>query len=71
MLLRTNGICERFQKTILQAFYQVTFPKKLYHDLESLQKNLDSWIDYYNNERIHPDKICNGKTPMETLLGGK
>jgi len=25
---QTNGICERFHKTILQAFYQVTFRKK-------------------------------------------
>ncbi|MBK7364254.1 MAG: IS481 family transposase [Nitrosomonas sp.] len=68
---QTNGICERFHKTILQEFYQVTFRKKLYHDLESLQKDLDSWIDYYNNERIHQGKVCNGKTPMETLLSGK
>lgn len=68
---QTNGICERFHKTILQEFYQVTFRKKLYHDLESLQKDLDSWIDYYNNERTHQGKICNGKTPMETLLSGK
>lgn len=27
---QTNGICERFHKTILQEFYQVTFRKKLY-----------------------------------------
>ena len=25
---QTNGICERFHKTILQEFYQVTFPKE-------------------------------------------
>ena len=25
---QTNGICERFHKTILQEFYQVTFRKK-------------------------------------------
>lgn len=68
---QTNGICERFHKTILQEFYQVAFRKKLYHDLESLQKDLDSWINYYNNEKTHQGKICNGKTPMETLLSGK
>ncbi|RBO11896.1 IS481 family transposase, partial [Vibrio cholerae] len=27
---QTNGICERFHKTILNEFYQVTFRKKLY-----------------------------------------
>jgi transposase InsO family protein len=68
---QTNGICERFHKTILQEFYQVTFRKKLYADMETLQKDLDDWLNYYNNERTHQGKICNGKTPMETLLSGK
>lgn len=68
---QTNGICERFHKTILQEFYQVTFRKKLYEDIDSLQKDLDDWLDYYNNERTHQGKICNGRTPMETLLSGK
>jgi transposase InsO family protein len=68
---QTNGICERFHKTILQEFYQVTFRKKLYGDLDTLQKDLDEWLVYYNNERTHQGKICNGRTPMETLLSGK
>lgn len=68
---QTNGICERFHKTILQEFYQATFRKKLYADMESLQKDLDDWLNYYNNERTHQGKICNGRTPMETLLSGK
>ena len=68
---QTNGICERFHKTILQEFYQVTFRKKLYADMETLQKDLDDWLNYYNNERTHQGKVCNGRTPMETLLSGK
>jgi transposase InsO family protein len=27
---QTNGICERFHKTILQEFYQLAFRKQLY-----------------------------------------
>jgi transposase InsO family protein len=68
---QTNGICERFHKTILQEFYQVTFRKKLYAEIETLQKDLDEWLNYYNNERTHQGKVCNGRTPMETLLSGK
>ena len=68
---QTNGICERFHKTILQEFYQVTFRKKLYATMEELQKDLDEWIDYNNNERTHQGKMCCGRTPMETLLDGK
>ncbi len=37
---QTNGICERFHKTILNEFYQVTFRKKLYGSMEELQKDL-------------------------------
>jgi len=55
----------------LQEFYQVTFRKKLYGDLDTLQNDLDEWLVYYNNERTHQGKMCNGRTPMETLLSGK
>ncbi len=68
---QTNGICERFHKTILQEFYQVTFRKKLYSDLAALQQDLDLWLTYYNNERTHQGKMCCGRTPMQTLLDGK
>ncbi len=48
---QTNGICERFNKTILQEFYQVTVRKKLYESIETLQADLDEWIHWYNTER--------------------
>lgn len=68
---QTNGICERFHKTILTEFYQVAFRKKLYDSLEALQKDLDEWLNYYNNERTHQGKMCCGRTPMTTLHDGK
>ena len=68
---QTNGICERFHKTILHEFYQVTFRKKLYGNLDELQKDLDDWLEYYNNERTHQGKMCCGRTPMQTLEDGK
>ena len=68
---QTNGICERFHKTILNEFYQVTFRKKVYTDLTELQKDLDVWIEGYNNDRTHQGKICCGRTPMQTLEDGK
>jgi hypothetical protein len=55
----------------LQEFYQITFRKKLYSDLLELQKDLDEWLIYYNNDRTHQGKMCNGRTPMDTLLDGK
>ena len=68
---QTNGICERFHKTILNEFYQVAFRKKIYRSVEELQIDLDEWISYYNNDRTHQGKMCCGRTPMETFIDGK
>ena len=66
-----NGIRERFHKTILQEFYQPASHRKLYSSLEELQRDLGAWLEHYNNERTHQDKMCFRQTPMQTLLDGK
>jgi transposase InsO family protein len=68
---QTNGICERFHKTVLQEFYQVAFRKKIYAGIEDLQKDLDAWIEQYNTARTHEGKMCCGRTPFATMLAGK
>jgi len=65
---QTNGICERFHQTILNEFYRVVFRKKIYNDLETLQTDLDEYINRYNQERTHQGKR---KTPMQTFMDGK
>ena len=64
---QTNGICERFHKTILQEFYQIAIRKKIYNTIEELQADLDDWIEHYNHERPHSGRYCYGKTPMATF----
>jgi transposase InsO family protein len=68
---QTNGICERFHRTILQEFYQVAFRKAVFETIDQLQKELDTWIEFYNTERTHQGKMCCGRTPLETLIDGK
>jgi transposase InsO family protein len=65
---QTNGICERFHKTVLDEFYRVAFRKTLYATVEALQADLDGWIRAYNEERPHQGRWCFGKTPMKTFL---
>jgi transposase InsO family protein len=64
---QSNGICERFHKTILDEFYSIAFRKKIYLTVQELQEDLDRWLDRYNNQRTHQGKRCQGKTPMETF----
>jgi len=39
---QTNGICERFDKTVLNEFYRVAFRKKVYRSTDELQADLDA-----------------------------
>ena len=68
---QTNGICERFHRTIKEEFYDIAFRKKIYSSLEELQQDLDVWIDYYNAERPHSGRHCNGRTPDQTFSDTK
>ncbi len=65
---QTNGICERFHRTIQDEFYATAFRKKLYTNLEELQADLEDWLADYNRTRSHSGKYCYGKTPMQTFL---
>lgn len=68
---QSNGICERFHRTLQDEFYAVAFRRKLYTSLEELQADLDHWINHYNRERTHSGKYCFGKTPWETFQDSK
>ena len=68
---QTNGICQRFHRTIQEEFYAIAFRKKLYNSIEEMQKDLDDWLVYYNTQRTHSGKYCYGKTPMQTFTDSK
>jgi transposase InsO family protein len=65
---QTNGICERFHRTMQDEFYSIAFRKKVYSTLDELQKDVDAWLYEYNHNRPHSGKYCFGKTPMQTWI---
>ena len=65
---QTNGICERFNKTLLNEFYRVAFRKTVYQCLDDLQHDLDAYVEEYNTRRPHQGRWCYGKTPIQTFL---
>ena len=68
---QTNGMCERFHRTMQEEFYAIAFRKKIYTTLEEMQKDIDQWISLYNNERSHSGRYCFGKTPIQTFADSK
>lgn len=68
---QTNGICERFHRTMKDEFYSIAFRKKIYHSIEELQQDVDEWLLVYNCQRPHSGRYCYGKTPMQTFSESK
>jgi transposase InsO family protein len=68
---QTNGICERFHRTMQEEFYSIAFRKRLYSTLDELQADVDAWLKEYNEQRPHSGKYCFGKTPIQTFLDSK
>jgi transposase InsO family protein len=68
---QTNGIVERFHRTMKQEFYDIAFRKKIYSNLDELQVDLDAWLSSYNNLRPHSGRYCCGNTPMQTFKDSK
>jgi len=62
-----NGCCERFQRTILEEFYQRAFRITFYSSMTALQKALDEFLVYYNFQRPHFGLSKQGLLPIDIL----
>jgi len=63
----TNGFVERFQRTILEEFYQPALLKRTYHTIEELQYDLDQFLYFYNFQRTHQGYRTKGSRPCDLL----
>jgi hypothetical protein len=63
-----NGICECFNKTILNEFCRVAFGKKTCRSSEELQADLDAWMSMHMKDRPHEVGWCYGRILMQTFL---
>ncbi|OCG44537.1 hypothetical protein A9G35_08150 [Gilliamella sp. Choc5-1] len=68
---QTNGICERFHKTMKTECYDILFRRKIYTQLSEIQNDIEQWLEFYNRERAHSGKYCYGKTPWQTWNDAK
>jgi len=66
---RTNGFVERFNRTILGEFLRPAFRENFYASVKALQRDLDRWLKFYNQERPHQGYRNLGKRPIDTVLG--
>jgi hypothetical protein len=50
---QTNGRVARLPKTMRTEFSRIPFRKKIYTTLAELQADLDEWLRYSHDERVH------------------
>jgi transposase InsO family protein len=68
---QSNGMVERFNRTLLEEFYQIIMIKKVYSSLSELQGDLDQFITYYNFKRTNQGYRLKGKIPYQKFFNGR
>lgn len=49
----SNGMVERFNRTLKEEFFSVAYRKRLSESVEALQRDLDAFLSFYNERRAH------------------
>jgi transposase InsO family protein len=64
----TNGYAERFNRTLLEEFYQPTLMRKNYASIKDLQTDLNRYLYFYNFQRTHQGYRLKGSKPCIKLF---
>jgi len=65
----TNGFVERLQGSILQEHWRVVFRRRYFTSRLALQRSLDGFMRYYNEDRPHQGYRVRGRTPAALVWG--
>jgi transposase InsO family protein len=65
----TNGFVERLQGTILTECWRVVFRQSYFTRLEHLERALQRYLRFYNEERTHRGYRLQGRTPRSVFEG--
>ena len=64
---RTNGFVERMNRTLLDECFRVKGRTTWYMAPEEIQRDLDVFIAFYNEQRTHQGYRLKGRTPAQAL----
>ena len=64
---QTKGSVERIHRTVLDEFFRLAFRQTLYQSVEEFQRDLDTWLTYYNRGQPHQRYRNIGKRPIDTV----
>jgi len=63
----TNGFVERMNRTLLDECFRIQGRKTWYIEPSEIQRDLDTFVRFYNLERSHQGYRLKGRTPAQAL----
>jgi transposase InsO family protein len=64
---QTNGNVEALHKTILDECWRPAFARYIYPRYTGLKRELDTYLAYYNNDRVHHGRLTQGRIPADIV----
>jgi transposase InsO family protein len=68
---QTNGHVEALHKTILDECWRPAFARYLYPTLTGLRRELNTYLNYYNTDRVHHGRLTRGRIPADIVYGAR
>jgi transposase len=66
---QTNGNVEALHKTILDECWRPAFARYLQPRLAGLRRELETYLHYYNWDRVHHGRLTRGHIPADLVYG--
>jgi transposase InsO family protein len=68
---QTNGHVEALHKTILDECWRPAFARYLYPRYPGLKRELDTYLSFYNSDRVHHGRLTRGRIPADIVYGAR
>ncbi|HZI91308.1 MAG TPA: helix-turn-helix domain-containing protein [Thermoleophilaceae bacterium] len=68
---QTNGNVEALHKTILDECWRPAFARYLHPRYTGLRRELDTYLAFYNHDRVHHGRLTRGQIPADIVYGAK
>jgi transposase InsO family protein len=66
---QTNGHVEALHKTILDECWRPAFARYIYPSYTGLARDLQTYMTYYNHDRVHNGRLTRGRIPADIVHG--
>lgn len=68
---QTNGAVESLHRTILEECWRPSFARYLHVRFTGLKRDLEQYLTYYNEDRVHTGRLTRGRIPAEIVYGAR